>query len=248
MAKILLAGESWISSLTEYKGYDSFSSTKLESGCEDLLKALRDLGHSVTHLYAHDVPEKFPWTLDELDQYDVVILSDIGANSFNLSDGVFAGGNPTTDRLQLLKEWVTNGGALMMAGGYLSFGGFEGKAHYHNTPVEQVLPVDVSPYDDRIETPAGAVPQEVVTNGISQNLGDFPKILGYQDLTPKKDSKVLMTVDSHPFLVTRKVGQGRTLAYATDIAPHWASQAFMNWEYYGEFFSRCMKWLAGDLN
>ncbi|GAX06718.1 hypothetical protein IWT25_02065 [Secundilactobacillus pentosiphilus] len=247
MAKILLAGESWISSTTEYKGYDSFTSTKLESGCEDLLKALRGLGHSVEHLFAHDVPEKFPWTLSELNQYDVVILSDIGANSFNLSDRVFAGGNPTTDRLQLLKEWVNNGGALMMAGGYLSFGGFEGKAHYHNTALEEILPVDVSPFDDRIETPAGAVPKEAVANGISENLGQFPKVLGYQVVTPKNDSDVLMTIDGHPFLITRKVGQGRTLAYTTDIAPHWASQDFMSWTHYGQFFSRCIHWLSGDL-
>lgn len=29
MTKVLLAGESWISSTTEYKGFDEFTSTKL---------------------------------------------------------------------------------------------------------------------------------------------------------------------------------------------------------------------------
>lgn len=248
MAKVLLAGESWISTTTEYKGYDSFTSTKLEIGCEALLKALRSRGHDVTHLRAHDVPEQFPWTTEALDQYDVIILSDIGLNSFTLSNGVFAGGNPAVNRLALLKDWVLNGGALMMAGGYLSFGGFEGKAHYHGSPIEAVLPVTVLPYDDRIEAPQGVQPVETTPNAITRDLGDFPVILGYQEITPKPESSVLMTADDAPLLITQKIGKGRTLAYGTDIAPHWASQAFMAWENYGEFFSRCLNWLAGELD
>ena len=35
-------------------------------------------------MYAHDVPQKFPRTVEALSAYDVVILSDIGANSFVL--------------------------------------------------------------------------------------------------------------------------------------------------------------------
>ncbi|GHP13910.1 hypothetical protein YK48G_13350 [Lentilactobacillus fungorum] len=247
MAKILLAGESWISTTTEYKGYDSFTSTKLEIGCEALLHSLKELGHTVTHLKAHDVPEKFPWTMAELNQYDVVLLSDIGSNSFTLSNGVFAGGNPAVNRLELLKQWVLAGGALMMAGGYLSFSGFEGKAHYHGSPIEDILPVSVKPYDDRIEAPQGVHPVQKVANSITTDLGPFPVILGYQDIEPKPDSQVLMIANDTPLLVTGKAGSGRTLAYGTDIAPHWASQDFMAWNHYGEFFSRCINWLAGKL-
>ena len=49
------------------------------------------------------------------------------------------------------------GHGLMMAGGYLSFGGFEGKAHYHGTAVERALPVDIKPYDDRGGNAAGGL-------------------------------------------------------------------------------------------
>lgn len=247
MVKVLLAGESWISATTEYKGYDSFTSTKLEIGCEHLLDELRCQGHEVHHLLAHDVPEKFPWTQEELDTYDVVILSDIGLNSFALPNAVFAGGNPATNRLALLKKWVMDGGALMMAGGYLSFGGFEGKAHYHGSPIEDVLPVEILPYDDRIEAPEGVHITERIPNTITQGLGEFPLILGYQKIQSKEDGKVLMTVDGSPLLVIGDAGKGRTLAFGTDIAPHWASQDFMAWKNYGEFFSRCVNWLAGIL-
>lgn len=248
MANVLIAGESWISTTTEYKGYDSFTSTKLEIGCEDLLKALKSLGHTVTHLQAHDVPEHFPWTIEELDQYDVVILSDIGANSLTLSNQVFAQGLPTVNRMALLKDWVVAGGSLMMAGGYLSFGGFEGKAHYHATPVEEILPVTIEPVDDRIEVPQGVSPTTVKANNISSDLGDFPRVLGYQTVQAKPDGEVLMTVQDQPLLVVGKAGKGKTLAYTTDIAPHWASQEFMNWTNYGEFFSRCINWLTGELS
>lgn len=247
MAKVLLAGESWISSTTEYKGYDSFSSTKLEIGCVHFLEEMRRQGHDVHHLLAHDVPEKFPWTREELDNYDVIILSDIGLNSFVLPNEVFVGGNPVANRLTILKEWVLDGGSLMMAGGYLSFGGFEGKAHYHESPIEDILPVKILPYDDRIEAPEGVRMVEKCSNLITKNLGEFPVILGYQKIQPKKDSRVLIEVESSPLLVVGNAGSGRTLAYATDIAPHWASQDFMEWKNYGTFFSRCVNWLTGVL-
>lgn len=244
MAKILLAGESWISTTTEYKGYDSFTSTKLEIGCTDLINSLSEFGHAVTHLLGHEVPEKFPWLLQELEQYDVVILSDIGSNSFTLSNDVFAKGTVTINRMALLKKWVLSGGALMMAGGYLSFSGFEGKAHYRNTPVEDILPVKIKPYDDRVEMPQGVIPMENKVNQISADLGQFPPILGYQQVVSKDDSDVLLKIGSDPLLVTGNAGKGRTMAYMTDIAPHWASQSFMDWENYGKFFSRCVDWLA----
>ncbi|NLR31718.1 glutamine amidotransferase [Levilactobacillus tujiorum] len=246
MAKVLLAGESWIVSTTEYKGYDSFTSSKLEIGCTELLDSLKKLGHDVHHIRAHDVPEYFPWSRQDLDQYDVVILSDIGSNSFNLSNDVFANGNPSINRLALLKDWVADGGALFMAGGYLSFAGYEGKAHYHNSPIEDILPVNILPYDDRVEAPQGLHPTITDTNAITDDLGDFPVILGYQKLQAKEDAQTLITVDHSPLLVTGTYGKGRSLAYATDIAPHWASQQFMDWKNYGEFFSRCINWLANE--
>lgn len=247
MIKILLAGESWISTTTEYKGYDSFTNTKLEIGCTDLLKEFENLNYQVTHILAHDVPEKFPWSIDELNQYDVVILSDIGSNSLTLSQKVFDSGQPTINRMELLKDWVMDGGSLMMAGGYLSFGGFEGKGHYHHTPIEDVLPVNVLPYDDRIEVPDGRIPQTSKANSISSDLGEFPPVLGYQETLVKENSQVLMTIDKTPLLVIGKSGKGRSLVYTSDIAPHWASQEFMSWSHYGEFFSRCIRWLAKDL-
>ena len=61
------------------------------------------------------------------------------------------------NRLVALRNWVANGGALAMIGGYLSFQGIEGKANYRMTPLADVLPVELEPGDDRQETPEGVI-------------------------------------------------------------------------------------------
>lgn len=246
MSRVLLAGESWINAAADHKGYDVFPHTQVEIGCARLLDELGRAGHDVTHLRAHDVAEGFPLTLEALDQYDVVILSDIGANSLLLPPQVFAQGRPAPNRLKLLREWVERGGGLMMAGGYLSFQGFQAKANYAGTPLEDVLPVNIHRYDDRVEAPEGLTgvltdESHPITDGLDAT---WPILLGYQSLVPKADSTVLATIESEPLLVVREVGAGRTVAFASDISPHWAPEEFMSWKGYGPLFDRCVRWMA----
>ncbi|WP_240645983.1 glutamine amidotransferase [Georgenia sp. SYP-B2076] len=246
--RVLLAGESWVSAVTDYKGYDAFPHAQVEIGCAELLAALAEAGHHVTHLRSHDVAEQFPSTLAELDAYDVVILSDIGSNSLLLPPVVFAQGRPAPNRLKLLAEWVRRGGGLAMAGGYLSFQGFQGRANYHRTAVEDVLPVRISPYDDRVETPEGiggtrTAAEHPVTAGLER---DWPILLGYQRLEAREDATVLATIEDAPLLLVRTVGRGRTLAFASDISPHWAPREFMDWDGYGRLFDQAVRWLAGE--
>ena len=247
MARVLLAGESWISAVVDHKGYDAFPHTQVHIGCAELLAVLAAQGHEVTHLRSHDVAADFPLTLEELDAYDVVILSDIGANSLLLPPQVFEEGRRAPNRLKLLREWVHGGGGLMMAGGYLSFQGFQAKANYHDTAVEEILPVTILPHDDRVETPEGV--EGVVTDGdhfVTRGLdATWPAILGYQKLTPREDAHVLAEVEGRPLLAVRTVGEGRTLAYASDISPHWAPQEFMAWPGYATLFGNAVSWLAG---
>ena len=53
----------------------------------------------------------------------MIILSDIGSNTLLLPPEVFLEGKRVPNRLELLKEYVSQGGGLVMAGGYLSFQG-----------------------------------------------------------------------------------------------------------------------------
>ena len=52
-------------------------------------------------------------------------LSDIGSNTFLLQNDTFYQLRIKPNALELIKEYVNNGGGLLMIGGYLSFMGIE---------------------------------------------------------------------------------------------------------------------------
>lgn len=248
MSHVLLAGESWVSATVDHKGFDAFPHTQLEVGCTEFIAALESKGHSVEHLPSHQVAEFFPETAEKLSKFDVVILSDVGANTLLLAPQVFNHGQRFPNRLKLLASWVRQGGGLMMAGGYLSFQGFQAKANYHRTPIEDVLPVTISPFDDRVEVPEGiAGTLTAVNHPVTAGLDStWPYLLGYQRFVAKDDAQVLALADGDPLVAVRQVRDGRTLAFASDISPHWAPKDFMAWPGYAAFFAQAVSWLSGQ--
>jgi uncharacterized membrane protein len=248
MTRVLVAGESWVSESTHYKGFDSFQSVVFETGVGPLRDALTGQGVDVTHMPAHEVPEQFPASVDAFGAYDVVILSDIGADSILLHPDTWLRGKRTVNRLKVLAEWVHAGGGLLMAGGYMSFQGFEGKAMYRRTPIDEILPSIIDPWDDRVETPEGAEPSVVdaghpVLDGIG---GPWPTLLGYNRFGLKDDAQLLARVGEDPLLAVRMVGAGRTAVWASDIGPHWCPDEFVAWPGYGRLFGQLTRWLAGS--
>lgn len=247
MSRVLIAGESWVSQSTHIKGVDSFTTSSYVTGVEPLRKALQSRGHEVEHLPAHLVPGQFPSTAEELDRYDVIVLSDIGANSIQLAPEVFEQAQPGSDRLGALRDWTNVGGGLLMVGGYLSFTGFEGKAAYRNTVLHDVLPVELLPEDDRVEVPAGAVAQVDVADhpalgGVS---GAWPALLGYNRVRPRENTAVLVTVGGDPLVAVADYGSGRSAVFTSDCSPHWAPTPFCeDWAGYAEVFGGLIEWLA----
>ncbi len=246
--RVLLVGETWVTSETHYKGFDYFGSVTLASGAEPLIQALAGADMEIVHMPAHDAPERFPLEVSGLESYDVVVLSDIGANSLLLHPDTWRLGQKRPNRLKLLGQWVRDGGGLAMAGGYLSFQGFEAKAGYRRTAIEEVLPCTIDPWDDRVEVPEGFSPQATgvdhpVVSGIE---GDWPDLLGYNRFTAREDASVLATHVDDPILAVREVGRGRTLAWASDIGPHWCHEEFLAWKGYGQLWAQSFEWLAGN--
>ncbi|GAA4104259.1 glutamine amidotransferase [Actinomadura miaoliensis] len=244
MSRVLIAGESWITQATHIKGVDHFTASSYVVGVEPLRKALRSRGHEVVHLPAHLVPAEFP---TDLSDYDVVVLSDIGANSVQLAPEVFEQARPGTDRLAALRDWVSSGGGLLMIGGYLSFTGIEGKAAYRNTVLHEVLPVELLPEDDRVELPAGA--HATVTDAAHPALGgvegEWPSLLGYNRVLPRPGTKVLATLNDDPLVAVGEYGQGRTAVFTSDCSPHWAPTHFCeDWDGYARVFGGVVEWLA----
>lgn len=244
--KVLLAGESWVSNSTHFKGWDFFSSTVYETGFVYLQKALVSAGMNFTHMPSHEAAEMFPLSLEALGHYDVIILSDIGANTLLLHPETWLRGKSMPNRLDLLKKYVENGGGLAMCGGYLSFAGIYASAKYYRTPIEEVLPVNLYTFDDRVETPQGThieviEPNHPILKGIE---GEWPDLLGFNELVLKKEAQLLAKVGSYPLLAVHSFGKGRTLAWASDIGPHWCPEAFASWEGYTRLMVQSVEWLA----
>jgi uncharacterized membrane protein len=246
MSTILLAGESWSSTTIHTKGFDSFITSTYEEGADAFLAALRAAGHDVTFQPNHVAAEGFPATAEELDAYDVIVLSDIGANTLLLSSPVFREGHSRPNRLKVLADWVEAGGSLLMVGGYLSFQGIEAKANYRATPLARVLPVEMEIGDDRQEAPEGPRPTATTDHAITRGLtdGTWPAVLGFHRLIAKEDSSVLAEVDGYPLLVVGTAGAGRTAALATDMGPHWLPTEFQNWPGFTALFQQLVGWLA----
>lgn len=246
MARVLLVGESWSTHSIHTKGFDSFTTSEYAEGGGEWMAGLRAAGHQVDYLPGHDAPRKFPRTLEEFAAWDVVVLSDIGANSIAITAEVWAGGR-TANPLDVLDEWVRSGGGYAMCGGYLSFSGIEAKAAFAGTGAERALPVSIMRTDDRVENPTDNVPitldvEHPVARAIS---GEWPGVGGYNKVVAKEGADVLVTVGPDPLLVTWEYGEGRALAFTTDIGPHWAPDDFVASTAYRTAWDASIEWLAG---
>jgi len=249
--KILLAGESWVSAATHFKGFDHFSSVTYHLGAEPLVAALAGSEFELRYLPVHEAQRDFPQTAEGLAAYDAVILSDIGANTLLLHPDTWIQSKTTPNRLKLLRSYVAQGGGLLMVGGYMSFQGINGSARYRGTPVEEILPVAIHPYDDRVEVPEGFTPvirqeRHAILDGFR---GPWPQLLGFNEVTAKPDATVIATVSADygekPLLVAGSFGKGRTLAWTSDIGPHWLPPEFAAWTGYSRLWTQALRWLAG---
>ena len=162
--RILVAGKSWTVHSIHQKGFDSFTTTEYAEGVGWLRAALERRGWQVEYQPAHVAAQAFPATAEALTAYDCVMLSDIGSNTLLLNPDTFFRFKSLPNRLEALRDYVAAGGGLVMVGGYMTFQGIDAKARYHGTPVEDVLPVTISPHDDRVEAPQGATPKVAMKN------------------------------------------------------------------------------------
>ena len=244
MAKVLIAGESWSTTSIHVKGFDSFTTVAYEEGVDALRDALLGAAHEVTFMPNHVAAVDFPYTVDELGAWEVVLLSDIGSNTLLIPPATFARFEAKPNRLTALRDWTRAGGGLGMIGGYFSFQGIEAKANYRATPLAEALPVEMEAGDDRVETPEDPTPRIVaaehpIVDGLPP---EWPALLGYQRVGARGD--VLATVNGDPLLVAGEVGEGRAIAYTSDIGPHWAPPAFLAWDGYARLWDQAVRWLA----
>jgi uncharacterized membrane protein len=244
--RVLLCGESRVTHSLHIGGVDSFTTSTYAEGADRLRVALAQGGIEVDYLPGHLVPGKFPGTAAELSAYGAVILSDIGASSILLAPQTVQRAEPGPDRLAAIEQYVRSGGGLLMIGGYLSFAGIDGKARYHGTPVEDALPVTISAADDTVEKPQGVVPAPAAPGHpvLRDVPGPWPALLGYNRLTARPEAEVLARCGTDPLLACREYHAGRSAAFASDCAPHWAPPPFLDWPGYRMLWPALVRWLG----
>lgn len=245
----LLIGESWMVHTVEAKGFDTFTFDSYGVGTEYIEPVLSAEGFSFTHMPSHRVTLDFPKTVEALHAYDVIIISDVGANTFLLPAETFSQCERSVNKLKLLKDYVLSGGGLLMAGGYLSFMGIEGKGKYHDSVLEEVLPVNFLSHDDRMEHPEGIdVSIDPDAHPIFEGVGNvLPGILGYNKALAKPGCPVIATIENDPLIVLGEYGKGRSIAYATDVAPHWSSPEFCQSAAYAALWRNMVRYLSGRM-
>ena len=246
--RTLLVGESWQTIEFHVKGFDLFSSSSYTEAIEYLRAALESDGIETTYQPCHVAASSFPETADELAAYDVVVLSDIGYNTLAIPPETFGDGTRRPNRLQLLDDFVRDGGGLLMVGGYLSFQGINGRANYAGTPVEDALPVTMQRTDDRVERSDGVYPEVLASDHsvLTDVDDDWPDFLGYNRFEADDDARELVRIADDPLLVVGDHDEGRSAAFASDCAPHWGPMEFVEWNGYPTLWADLVRWLADD--
>ena len=135
----------------------------------------------------------------------------------------------------------------MFLGGWLSFTGEMGKGGWNRTRLREILPVTCLDYEDLIESTEGYTAQPTDNGHLAfdkLNFTTFPPILGYNQVLPRDECPVLLTVKEtdHPLVAAGSFGQGRVLAYMSDPAPHWGCN-FVFWDQYSDFWVKTVEFL-----
>jgi hypothetical protein len=199
---------------------------------------------------AKDYLKQFPGTLDELSQFDVVFLGDVGIDGKQL----------TEEDCRLLKGLVEyQASGLVFMPGWLGH-----EASLIGSPLEDLMPVMLD--GARPEGIGTAVPgrfaltdkgrQSLLTrlaDSSEENLTVWESLPGFQWYAPvsraKAGSEVLAVHDGAanefgriPLLVTRPFGAGKVLFMATDGAWRWRKGVEDKYHY--RFWGQVVRWMA----
>ena len=147
--------------------------------------------------------------------------------------------------LEMLRQRVADGAGLLMIGGWESFHGQTGQ--YVDSPLAEVLPVQMARGDDRVNCPQPCVvelaapAEETAAHPILAGLpwDRPPGIGGFNRVAAKAGATILLLarqfavtaggpgaydfapVGASALLVVGAFGRGRTAAFTSDVAPHW---------------------------
>ncbi len=195
-----------------------------------------------------DLSRGLPASRDDLDEFDVVVLGDVGREEFS---GL---------QLEYLKDYVDAGGAVLVLGGYHAFGA----GGYAESALADVLPVSMGGTEDGhveesfvpVLTGAGAAHpvfagcarffqgsnEAMALAGANRVLGAKPgaQVLALHPFVRGRDGPM-------PVVAVQAYGLGRAMAMTADTTWKWKFQVESLGEdspYY-RFWRQSIRWLAG---
>ena len=165
-----------------------------------------------------------------LDEYDILVFSDVEAKNFQLHPQFFNrhlfGTKVLTfpDRVRLTVEALHAGTHMMFLGGWLSFNGEMGKGGWGRTPMRSILPCECLEVEDLRESTEGFVAEaEIPEHPLLKDvdLSTMPPVLGFNRVKPRPGCDVVATWkgEGHPAIAVGQFGRGRVLAYTSDPRP-----------------------------
>ena len=226
-----------------------------------LKNALESSGrHTVTSVPTWEFYKLPPGAYEQiLDEYDVLIFSDVEAKNFQLAPSFFQrerfGKEVLTypDRVRLTVEAIKTGKHAIFLGGWLSFTGEMGKGGWGRTQLAEALPVICQPQEDLVESTEGFTGRAErdghrILGGI--DLRELPPVLGYNRVEPRDRAEVVARWEptGDVMLAGWSYGRGRVVAYTSDPAPHWGCN-FVFWDQYNALWLNMLDWLRdGDVS
>jgi uncharacterized membrane protein len=198
----------------------------------------------------------FPSDKAELFKYKAIILGSVEASYF------------TFDQLRLISDFVSQrGGGFLMLGGKNSFG----QGGYSNTPLEDVLPVNLSQnagaipgfqdleYKVRLTSYGFQHPICRLAMSEDQNRKRWetaPVLVGFNPTFSLKPGATALAQGSmidargqNPVILAfQRFGRGKAVAFTTDSSWRWRMEQESSNNFHELFWKQMLRWLAGDVS
>lgn len=202
----------------------------------------------VTHMGGRKAKADFPDSLEGLQAYDALIISDLSRGT--LMPHFEPDAIPGPNRIRIIRDFVAQGGGLVFCGGWMTYQGYHGVGNWQGSLVEETLPVEIQPiFDDRVERPEGADIENVetehpVTDGLAWD--EFEPVYGYNRTGDVRERATeLASVEGETLLAVNDYESGRVVAYASDPGIKWGL-GFIEWDDYPQFWDQTLRWVTGE--
>ena len=189
---------------------------------------------------AQDVASLLPRTKDEWESYHLMIIGDLPADRL------------TPAATERLRQYVADGGAILMLGGFSTLG----PGGYGDSELAKALPVDVARTDAqsldavRLEPTPDGLEHDVLKSGTQNETRtmweSLPPVSGYTRVSGVKPAArvLVQTPQGEPVLVVQDYERGRTAVFAADTTWRWIFNEGRFADYHRTFWRQLVNWLT----